>query len=299
MDTKIDKRGADVSVRAGASAPAGKALIACALALAAYFLTAFIGRGVSDLLFGPDCSIYLKSLSGAVPRMILAVCIIVFFMKKKGILTGRGNGFLGGLFTGGYFIFGAVMNVVVKLFVTTGADGVSRFAMPTGLHFGTEQILLILTLLVTAGVCEELIFRGIILNALRDWFGRNSFRGTLAAIILSSILFGSIHFTNLSIGMSFRGVLLQAITAVSIGIYLGAIYCRWGNIKRMIFLHALMDICALLPASLLTNAQLSENIENITANYTQLLTAAIYLAVAIFLMRKSKRKQMFTYSVEE
>lgn len=266
------------------------------ITLAGYFATRFLGKSISGLLGAAD-SDYKKQFIVNIPIFIFLLVTITFIMKKKKVLTSNGNGFWGGLITGGYELFASAL-LLISMFWLDDENDIGHFGMPSGLTFGAEQVWVILAILLSAGICEELMFRGIILNALRDCFGKDTFKGTVWAIVISGIMFGCMHFINLTAGVPLKSVLIQVIAVCGGGIFYGAVYCRWGNIKVTIFLHFLQDICVILPMSMQSGAGLAESVENVTS-LAQLSGLVIYCAIAAFLLRKKVRHQLFTYDLDE
>ncbi|RUO55926.1 CPBP family intramembrane glutamic endopeptidase [Pseudidiomarina homiensis] len=84
-----------------------------------------------------------------------------------------------------------------------------------------------LGLSVSAGVCEELLFRGFIIGALGDSLG------VVVSLILSSLLFGLCH-----VYQGWMNVLRTGI----IGLVLGVIFILTESLWVVIALHALVDI---------------------------------------------------------
>ena len=82
---------------------------------------------------------------------------------------------------------------------------------------------------VTAGVCEEILFRGFVLWYLTLW------TGPILAVLLSSLLFG---FAHLYLGPSH--VLRTAI----VGLIFALIVLTAGSLWPVIVLHAVMDLVA-------------------------------------------------------
>jgi membrane protease YdiL (CAAX protease family) len=80
---------------------------------------------------------------------------------------------------------------------------------------------------VTAGICEELLFRGFLMWALRPWLG---LWGAFAA---TSILFG--------LGHSYQGR-RGLLNSTVIGMVLGALALLTGSILPGMILHALVDL---------------------------------------------------------
>jgi len=87
---------------------------------------------------------------------------------------------------------------------------------------------LIFFIALTAGVTEELIFRGYVLTRLSQWFKNNT-----AAVIVSSLLFAALHYKY--------GSLRELIFTFLIGVLFSVYYLRYRNIKAIIVTHFLID----------------------------------------------------------
>lgn len=96
--------------------------------------------------------------------------------------------------------------------------------MPT-----TKSQVLVFTLLlsVTAGICEELIFRAYLFNLV------DTYTGTIGAILISSLVFGFWH-----VYLGWQEVLRTSI----MGAILCCVYIFTGNIIVPIVLHVFIDI---------------------------------------------------------
>lgn len=95
-----------------------------------------------------------------------------------------------------------------------------------------NNFLLLLFASITAGITEELIFRGYLLSRL-DFL----FKNTKAAIIVSSIIFGLLHYSY--------GTLLQIIGPFAIGLIFAFQYQKNRNIQIVIICHFLWDFLVL------------------------------------------------------
>jgi hypothetical protein len=80
---------------------------------------------------------------------------------------------------------------------------------------------------LTAGVCEEFIFRGYLLRQFRRWFG-----SAWIAIGVSALVFGCMHF--------YEGV-AAAIRICGLGAYFGYIAIRRGNLRQVMIAHFFQD----------------------------------------------------------
>ncbi|MBQ8966371.1 type II CAAX endopeptidase family protein [Ruminococcus sp.] len=261
-----------------------------------YFGIEWLFANLNAIFFKIPNTSYKLQFIGSIPVAAMLIIMVMAVMKKKHIFTAKGNGFFPGLLVGGYLIFGAVSSLFTQLFQHTDANGQPTYSAPESLTFGTEQIWLIIGVILSAGICEELMFRGVILNALRDRFGRDTFKGTLLAIIISGVMFGCMHFINLRAGVPLPNVLAQVVSVTGMGIFMGAVYCRSGNIKVCFFLHSFLDLCILLPNSMTTG-------NDLVSSLTQTITPAaflgifIYSGVTCYLLRKDVRYDLFTYDI--
>jgi membrane protease YdiL (CAAX protease family) len=98
--------------------------------------------------------------------------------------------------------------------------------------FKSNSWLLLFTCL-TAGITEELIFRGFLMPRLELLLKNRNL-----AIALSSILFGALHFGY--------GTLLQVIGPICIGFALAIHYYKYRNIKIVIICHFVWDLLVIL-----------------------------------------------------
>lgn len=80
---------------------------------------------------------------------------------------------------------------------------------------------------LTAGVCEEILFRGYLMALLLP------FAGTLGAVVISSVLFGLAHAYQGMVGTVKSGI---------VGAVMAGIYVLTGSLLAPIIVHALVDI---------------------------------------------------------
>lgn len=101
-----------------------------------------------------------------------------------------------------------------------------EFFADIGFRFTRPRII---AMAVGAGICEELLFRGV----FQPWLA--SFSPILFAIIVSNIVFGFLHMRTL----------LYALIAGGVGIYFGTLYAVNGNLIAPMIAHGLYDAVAL------------------------------------------------------
>ena len=152
-------------------------------------------------------------------------------------------------------------------------------------------------LLLGIGIREEVLYRGVITNAIARKYGSNT-KGLWITALSSGAMFGAMHLSNAFYGVSFAGALTQAIGCVAGGILYCAIYLRGGSIWVVALLHSLKDTLPMLKM-LFTNFA-----ENVTAAEVDMMSSyrpdpinviifAVQVLLAAFLLRKSKQQKIF------
>ena len=219
----------------------------------------------------------LQELAGAV--------VMVLVLKKTGragILFRRGSGFFNGLLVGmyplvliGYSFFASLMFQRPE----------NTPLLPLG------RILTFLLSMMMVGVAEEFAFRGVIAQTLLEHYG-TSRGGIWKACIVSGLLFGAAHLTNI-LGSAPFGVLMQCLFAAALGTLFAAIYFRTGNIWVTVFLHGMMDISSMLIGGLYGTTTLAESVSGY--DLSMLYSVALYLIPMAFLLRKKKLPEVQLY----
>ena len=153
------------------------------------------------------------------------------------------------------------------------------------------RILTFLLSMMLVGVAEEFIFRGVVAETLLEHFGLSR-AGIWKACILSGVLFGAGHLTNL-LGSEPFGVLMQCLFAAALGTLFAAIYFRTGNIWVTVFLHGMMDISSMIIGGLYGTVTMAESVSSYDAS--MLFSVALYLIPMAFLLRKKKLQEVQLY----
>lgn len=152
------------------------------------------------------------------------------------------------------------------------------------------------------GLCEEILFRGLIQGALHGMLGEDTHGKVLLAVALGGLAFGATHLTNFLRGISFQASLVQAIVTSFMGMYFGAIYYRTGkNVWYVALLHSVYDAVLLM-----TNGYLSGTTVNTALNaageggtYTALIWPVIYTALVLFILRPKKIEPLLKKQIEQ
>ena len=216
---------------------------------------------------------------------LLGALVAVFFLKKTdnlGLLRRRGSGFFNGLLVGMYPLVLIGYSLYTKLMFGMPEDGQLQPAFSIFSFFLSMELV---------GVAEEFIFRGVIAQSLLERFGTGR-AGVWKACLLSGLLFGAAHLTNLLSSAPF-GVLMQCVFAASLGTLFAAIYFRTGNLWVTVFLHGAMDIASMLVGGLYGTEDVAESISGYDAS--MMLSILIYLIPTLFLLRKKKIGEVALY----
>ena len=97
-----------------------------------------------------------------------------------------------------------------------------------------------LTVGVIAAIPEEYFWRGLILGYFSQHLYLKPERRALWSLILSSLLFGLYHLSNLHV-QPLDVTMAQVLQAIGLGMIFGAIYLKTGNLLMPIFTHFCWD----------------------------------------------------------
>lgn len=234
------------------------------------------GTFIAILLGGTNVDSYVVQALQELVGVLLALGAI----RLSGctdILTERGIGFGKGLVVGGYFLF---IGAYSAIFYVATYEG-ERTLRPWYL------IVTFVICMILVGLAEELLCRGVLAELLLRRFDATS-AGVWKAVIVSGVLFGLAHLTNL-FGAKPVGVLVQCVLAGMMGMVFAAIYFRTGCIWVTVALHAFVDLCALITSGLYTGT-----IADTISGYQpfQIIGVVPYVILLLVLLRKKKMNQI-------
>ena len=112
-------------------------------------------------------------------------------------------------------------------------------------HVSVSTVLNLLLYCFFIGVVEEFLCRGWLLNEFLERFSDTK-KGVIKSIVLSSLVFGAIHFTNMIDGQGFAETFVQVINASVSGMFLALVYYKTKNIWTVVTMHAIWDFSLLL-----------------------------------------------------
>lgn len=176
-----------------------------------------------------------------ISRLIIWFCLFLvylysFYIEKQNFLLWKEKKYSASFYIKSVFkVMGTLllaMFVVGLLFKLTGSNIESK-KMQEVLKYFNNNLPLILFTSITAGVTEELLFRGYLIPRLEILLKNNYW-----AIIISSVIFGLIHFDY--------GTLIQIIGPFFMGIVFALHYQKHKSITIIIICHFLWDLIVLL-----------------------------------------------------
>lgn len=244
-----------------------------------FFISDFI---VSEMAKYADISEDLREALGETFRLVMLIVIIFAAHMQGRIFTSDWKSFVHGLLTGFPILAIAMLQLILSLIQ---AD--------PGYFSNTELVCSTIVTYSLTGIFEELLFRGVVLNAFQDAFAAKCAKAIWASLILSALAFGLMHLTNLTSGQNVAGTLMQVIEGTAVGLCFGAVYLRCRNIWTVVILLALTD----LSGAIGTNARSTVDIQNTNVNAaTSILSIlpsiVILLGLTFFFLRRSKMEEM-------
>ena len=158
------------------------------------------------------------------PIGILLSVILLLFLKKNGLFEAYG------LCASKATARSMLYYLPVMVMLTTNLwYGVT-------MNYGLAETLLYVLSMFCVGFLEEVIFRGLLFNAMRE----DSYK---VAVIVSSVTFGIGHIINLFNGSGAELIpnLLQVVYATAAGFMFVMIYCKTQSLKGCIVIHGLFN----------------------------------------------------------
>ena len=208
----------------------------------------------------------------------ILILIVLLLFKNSYVFTEKKQGFLKSLLVGGYITVFSTFMLIGSLSEVLGNINI--------LDLGSLALYCLLI-----GIFEEFLCRGWIQNEFIERFANNR-KQIIVSILLSSLIFGGMHISNIWIGgQSVLETMSQIIQATGMGFLLGAIYFRTKNIWSVVFLHGFWDF-ALFVGELNTIKACSQGSTPIEYKIAVLavatLMALMYITIGLYVIRKHK-----------
>ena len=216
----------------------------------------------------------IAELIALVMTIILLIC-----SGKKYIFSTKKQGFFKTLYIG---------LPMVLISVAYMAGSISQIISGGELHIYNFFSLIIYCIII--GLFEEFLCRGWILNEFLE--NNSSTRSqVIVSIILSSLVFGIMHLSNIWIGHQDVFItILQVCNAIILGAFLGAVYFRTKNIWAVAFLHGFYDF-ALMLGDINILKECTTNILTFNVKLYEIyitgITMLMFVLCCIIILRKS------------
>ena len=165
---------------------------------------------------------------------------------------------------------------VLYLLVFVASAALTGFS---GLGDGVIWFVLINTLLV--GINEELMFRGVL------FYGSGARFGLLWTVVLTAVLFVSVHILNGFITGDFSNAMIQAAGAALSGVWYAALRFRLGSVFPGMILHWLWDFLTFLGGSILLASLITPRFGVMGFILAMQLPLALY---GVWFLRKYRRQ---------
>ena len=227
---------------------------------------------------------------------LLVILFLMYLISNMHIFTRRRQPLPGALLPGLYLLLMSLLSIANGLM---NAEGFQRRSM----------ILFSITFFILVGITEELVYRGVTADTLLKTllfrvnpsgdkpYDRASRKAVWSAVICSGLIFSIAHISKISYaGVS--GVLVQMLGAFLMGMVLVAVYYRTGNIYAVMILHAVNDIAAAMPVTVLQSEQ---TVSDVISGYgiKDVLLLIPYIVVLLIILRPSQMKHIWNRWMEE
>lgn len=170
------------------------------------------------------------------------------------------------------FLFMAVMIIVLDLFSFIGNE--ISFSM---VSLGTALM---------AGIGEEMYARVLPESVMmRDWMDEKHIP---FVVYSTAIVFGLIHFINMTGGAALDDTLVQVFIAIGLGVMFAAFYLRTGNILLCMILHAVHDMLGFMVVGATDSKGVIQELSMFDTISSFVIGIAGF-AIGTYLIRKSVR----------
>ena len=184
------------------------------------------------LLIHADVSGNVLNLIKSIFKFILAgtTALVIRNLLNEKVKIGKRN------MVKGIFLYGTIVVIATVLqFI------VNFYDLEKGIMEAMPSLLLLIIQCISVGVYEEILCRGLLFTAFRNYFGEGK-KKIFLAILLSGLVFGLLHLTNLiNRPDQIMSVLLQVVYTTVGGIVFAFVYYRTDNLLPCIILHTLFN----------------------------------------------------------
>lgn len=195
---------------------------------------AFVNVCISPLIKNKS-SFLVAGIIQAVARLGLSIILWISIKKLFNIKIQIKKA----KFIKGFLWYGLIL--IIAIFF----QFVSNYQSPEKNIIGALPMIVYFFIVTLAiGIYEELLCRGLLFNSFKIYFGDTK-KGVYLSAILSSLIFGIMHLTNLIWSPSLIiSTICQVIYATFVGFLFCVIYYRSKNLISCMLLHGIFDFTA-------------------------------------------------------
>lgn len=218
---------------------------------------------------------------------VLCVSIVfVFVTGQQHIFRCGTKNLLKGLWSGFVFFVLAVIGGCLFIEESLGAGKEFKPAW---------EIVVFVIFLLFVGAAEEIISRGIIADVLIERFGKSG-KGIWFAAVLSGVIFGFAHITNM-FSQSVGETIVQMIATSMTGTLFSAIYIRHRNIFVPVILHSVFDFMTMCSNGLFIGGSVADNVaaenfEFLPSLGQALQSQSLFIIITLFILRPGILKRI-------
>lgn len=232
------------------------------------------------------CSLLLRALPEGGVWAVLRLVIDLLWPAALAVMGGYGwvlwhRGLWRTLRVGGLLFFLMALAFGSTL-VTALAEETPPWLPPSGILLGAASLLV-------RAFQEEVVFRGILCNAIGERYLVDT-RGVWFTAIVSGAVFGAMHLFNILGGMAPLSALVQAVVAWAMGAVFAAVYLRGGNLWAVVLIHALMNANSLFSATFTSADTPLALLNRLTA--ANLAPLMLFLPLLVWLLRPSRCRRV-------
>ena len=244
-----------------------------------YILIDLLLHGISQLLSLLPQTLPIKYLSHSI-LIIIPVALVFFFGFSSAFKKGN-------LWRGLICCLPFIVSQLFALLIFFSKNLGNPEANWKPLHLIIYGVFTI----VGIGVREECIYRAITQNIIAKKHA-NSVKGVWITAIVGASIFGLMHISNVFVDVNPISVLSQVISAAFVGLLFSAVYLRSGSLWALILIHTLTDLTSLTKSTFLDNT-LTQELNQISWDWSKLILWLVYIGLTAFLLRPSKCKQIY------
>ncbi len=207
---------------------------------------------------------------------VLVILVIIFISGHGYIFTEKRTSFKESIKVGWPFFALALFLLLINGISLKSFDFPNFFSM--------------FLLVFFVGIYEELLCRGWLLNSFVRTHNKK-YSQVILSVILSALIFGSMHIVNALVGQSLFETCMQILQATAMGFFLGGVYYRTKNIYSVMFLHGFFDFAVMIGEMNMlrdcTNGAVTHGIF-VYQTLSSLFISLMYICWGICVLRRDK-----------